>query len=274
MLKRILVALSGTPFTETAVRYATELASADDAVVTGVTLVDHEGESYEAEPVGGGASATSAAVDRQTITRQRIEESITAFKTRCDTEQVAYTIERETGDPMDHLTTLSRCADLTIFGLRGMFEYGVVKNPDDMVTRLITHGVRPVFAVPRKHRPIKRVMVAYDGSVESAKAMKSFAQLRLWPNATLSIVCCDHGGTCAPEVVAEAADYCRAHGFEVETDVLSGKPGDALLNHAASWDADLMVMGVTPRARLVQFFLGDTALRALRDSDIPLFLSQ
>lgn len=274
MIKRILVALSGTPFTPAAVRYAIDLARADDAVITGVTLVD-DGHLDCAEPIGGGSAAAAAAIgERTAITRQRVEEAISSFRTQCETEQIDYRIERETGDPMDHLTKLSRCADLTIFGLRGMFEYGVVRNPDDMVTRLISHGVRPVFAVPREHRPIQRVMVAYDGSIAAAKAMKMFVQLRLWPNANISVVCSDHHGTPAPELIEEASAYCRAHGFETETDILHGKPGNALLNHVASWDADLMVMGSTHRGRLIQFLLGDTALRALRDSTIPLFLSQ
>ena len=40
MIKRILVALSGTPFTDSAISHAIELAKVHDAQLTGVTVVD------------------------------------------------------------------------------------------------------------------------------------------------------------------------------------------------------------------------------------------
>ena len=45
--------------------------------------------------------------------------------------------------------------------------------------------LRPLITVSSKHRRISNVLIAYSGSMESAKAMKRFAQLRLWPDANL-----------------------------------------------------------------------------------------
>lgn len=276
MIKRILVALSGTPFTPAAIKYATEIASANDATVTGVTVVDPARMTVSApEPIGGGGHAASiAASQRLAITKERVEEQIAAFETACDLAHVSYTVDRESGDPLDLLHDLSRYHDLVVFGLRGLFEYGVMRNPDDQVTRLVARGVRPILAVAEEHRPINRVMIAYNGTMESAKSMKQFIARRLWPNAELSIVSCDHQVENADQLAADAKSYCQAHGFTVSSDVLTGDPEEALLNHAASWDADMVVMGCTNRNRVAQFLLGDTALRAIRDSEIPLFLSQ
>ena len=40
MIKRILVALSGTPYTESAVKHALALAETHESDVTGVTIMD------------------------------------------------------------------------------------------------------------------------------------------------------------------------------------------------------------------------------------------
>ncbi|MCH8343903.1 MAG: universal stress protein [Planctomycetes bacterium] len=58
MIKRILVALSGTPFTATATKYALDLAKLLKAEVTGVTDVDiAQLMKVGPVPVGGGAAA-------------------------------------------------------------------------------------------------------------------------------------------------------------------------------------------------------------------------
>jgi len=73
-----------------------------------------------------------------------------------------------------------------IFGLRSIFEYDIsFEEPKDTLARLISAGVRPIVAVSDKFRPIQKVLIAYSGSMESAKTMKRFVQLRLWPDAKI-----------------------------------------------------------------------------------------
>ncbi len=50
--------------------------------------------------------------------------------------------------------------------------------------------------------------------------------------------------------------------------------GDAQRQHAGQWQADLIVMGSTSRARIFKHLLGDTALHAVRNAEVPLFLTQ
>ena len=58
MIKRILVALSGTPYSASATQHALQLAEAHGAEVTGVTLVNHDAlDAREPVPIGGGAAA-------------------------------------------------------------------------------------------------------------------------------------------------------------------------------------------------------------------------
>ena len=77
MIKRILVALSGTPFTATATKYALELAKLHKAEVTGVTDVDiAQLTKVGPVPVGGGAAAASLAEHRISVTEQHVEQAV------------------------------------------------------------------------------------------------------------------------------------------------------------------------------------------------------
>ncbi len=275
MIKRILVALSGTPFTDAAIQHTVELAKGHKARVTGVTDVDlAKLANVGPVPAGAGAAAHDLVEHRLQLTKQHLEESISSFESACDKAGLTHSVVRETGNPFDKLISLWRYHDFTIAGLRGLFEYGVVHNPDDMLVQLIAKGVRPILAVARTYRPIKRVLVAYSGSMESAKSLKRFIQTRLWPKITLKIVCFDMDKKEAGTLLADAVGYCDAHGYHAEQERVEGHPRDQLLEYARQWPADLIVMGSTSRARIFKHLLGDTTLHAVRHAEIPLFLTQ
>jgi nucleotide-binding universal stress UspA family protein len=279
MVKRILVGLGGTPFTAVAIQRGVELAKLHDAQLTGVSIVDVKRlTNVGPVPLGGGPAARDLRRQRLRVTLERVEEAIAELQAACGAAGVRCDVLREQGDPFELMLSSSRYHDLTIFGLRSVFEYGVLGeteyDPGDVLTRLITGGVRPIVAVSAHYWPIHRVLIAYSGSVESAKTMRRFVQLKLWPNVTLQIVSLQHPEEKARTLLADAAEYCRAHGFEPEVKYLPGSPKEQLLSEADSWQADLIVMGSGARSLLLRRLFGDTALHVIRNADRPLFLAQ
>lgn len=274
MLKRILVALSGTPFTPIAVQQAVALARRHGASVTGVTVVDIERLSDVGPvPLGGASVAQRLAEHRVAITQERVEAEIAGFEAACTKASVPYLVDRERGDAFELLLDLWRYHDLTIIGLRGLFEYGVVHNPDDHVIRLIHRGVSPIIAVSSEYREVNRVLIAYNGSHEAAMAMKRFAQLRPWPDAEVKVVCFGFDEEAATPLLIDATGYLRAHGWEPEAESLSGTPKKGLLAHAQSWGADLVVMGSVSRGRIAKLVMGDTTPEVFMHAGVPLFLA-
>jgi nucleotide-binding universal stress UspA family protein len=275
MIKRILVALSGTPYTPTAVRYALEVARLHAAEVTGVTLVDPRRiENVGPVPLGGASAAHELAEHRRHATEESIEEQVAAFEAACHEAGTVHRVLRETGDTLEELISCGRYHDLTIIGLRGLFDYGVLRDANTRTVKLIHSGVRPILAVAEGHRPIRRVLIAYNGSMESAKAMKRFVQMRVWPDIELAIVCFGFDAKESGALLTDAAAYCRSHGFVAETESAPGDPKAELLPYARARGADLLVLGSTGRSKIAKLILGDTALEAIRHADIPLFLSR
>jgi len=72
MIKRILLGIGGTPFTDVAIERAVELEKTHDAFITGVTVVNikqlKQGGSV---PLGGGVYAAKLREQRLTITEER-----------------------------------------------------------------------------------------------------------------------------------------------------------------------------------------------------------
>jgi nucleotide-binding universal stress UspA family protein len=158
--------------------------------------------------------------------------------------------------------------------LRSVFDYGFVSDPDKAIIKLVTQGVRPILAVADTYRPIKKALIAYSGSMESAKAIRHFLHLKPWPDVTLHIVHFKESGDSEPFLLEHAADFCRAHGFEVQTDLVDGQARTDLMPFASKVDADLIVMGNSVHKTLLKQLIGDTVLETIKSADRPLFLSQ
>jgi nucleotide-binding universal stress UspA family protein len=278
MIKRILVGLGGTPYTTVAIQRAVQLAKRFDAEITGVTVLDLD----RLTKVGLAREETiPAAMHRVVVTRDRIEEAISAFESACAAEGIKCQVKQEKkGASFDLMISLARYHDLMIFGLRSIFEYNVsivdlsIEEPKDTLARLIAAGVRPIIAVSDTFRSIQKVVIAYSGSMESAKTMKRFVQLRLWPDAKLKIVTFQSSEEKAQQLLYDASEYCRAHGYSVVSESNPGSPKDFLLPIATYWQADMIVLGNSARNLLVKRVLGETALHIIRNADRPLFLCQ
>ena len=275
MIKRILVGLGGTPFTEVAIQRALELAQRHDAELTGVTVVDAR-KLTSVGPIltGHGASVSHFLHERLEITVERIKEAVEKFRDACADAGVACNIEQEIGNPFDLMIARARYYDLVVFGLRGLFDYSLVDEPRDILVRLVSQGVRPILAVAPHYRPVRQVLIAYSGSMESAKAMKQFVQLHLWPDASLRIICFTRGKSDASRLLTDATAYCRSHGFTPAIDSLPDTPGNSLLSYAENCKADLIVMGNSVRNLWLRHLLGNTMLQTIQNADLPLFLSQ
>lgn len=276
MIKRILVGLGGTPFTAVATQAATELARMHGAQTIGVTVVNtRKLTEVGPVPLGGSAYAQRMREKKKDVTRKGIEAAVEAFKQNCaDQQVVCYRIMHEEGDPFSAMISEARYNDLTIFGLRSIFDYGFTEDPNKAIIKLLTQGVRPILAVADTYRMVKKALIAYSGSMESANAMRHFLHLKPWPDVRLHIVHFKERSENGSILLKDAADFCQAHGFEVQTDLVEGQARTGLLTFSREVDADLIVMGNSGHHALVRQLLGDTVMETIQSADRPVFLSK
>jgi len=285
MIRSILVGLGGrgaedADYTHAAVQTAVDLARQHGASLTGVTVTNPEQLARVGPmPIGAGAMAADMRAHRVAECKDRVAAAVVGFEDACSGADIPHTVLREEREqPFDYLISQARYHDLTVIGLHGLFEFGVSGeahyDPADSLVRLISGGVRPIIASGPRPRKIDRVLIAYSGSPQSAKTMRRFIQLRMWPDAAVRLVAFGDDHERRQRHLLHAAEYCRAHGVEVERDYRPGDAKSGVLEAAHEWGADLIVMGNSHRTLLSRKVLGDAVLQTIHRSDLPLFLSQ
>jgi nucleotide-binding universal stress UspA family protein len=277
MIKRILVGL-GTSRTATSVTdHAIDIARTRGAELVGLAVTDPLRLDWTGpRPMGVGVDVAAADLRRQRHEKAAADIAAAGdlFATRCRAAGVAHRVSAETGDPFEIAADLVRYHDMCVFGLRGLFEHDVVPEPRDAIERLVSDGVRPILAVAEEYRPIRRVLVAYSGSLESAKTFKHFVHSGLYAEAPVRIVHFGDDAETAARRLEKASGYFAAHGRPVETDHAVGDAAKELIPYAQAWQADLIVAGNSAKNLLLRRIFGETALQLLRESPLPLYLAQ
>lgn len=277
MIKRILVGLGTTDTAATVTAHAIDIARQHSAELVGLTVTDTARLDWTGpRPMGVGVEVASAALraERHALVAADIAAAKRLFAERCLAAGISHRVVDEEGDPLEIAANLIRYHDMAVFGIRQLFEHGVVPEPTDALERLIAEGVRPILAVPEAHRPIRRVLVAYSGSLESAKTFKHFVQSGLHADAAVRIVCFTDDTAAARRRCELAAGYFLAHGRSADTDAVAGDPRTQLLPYASTWGADLIVAGNSAKNMLLRKLFGETALHLIRTSTLPLYLAQ
>ena len=262
-IKRILVGLGNSRTARSVTDHAIEIAKSRAAELTGLAVTDPVRLEWTGpRPMGVGVEERTAELRKSRYERARADIAAAGaeFASRCVAAGVAHRIDEETGDPL--------------FGLQGLFEHDIVPEPVDALERLVSAGVRPILAVGEEFRPIHRVLVAYSGSIESAKTFKHFTQSGLFADAVVRIAHFGSEDSAANRRLEKSAAYFAAHGRTVDTDHVPGHPATALVPYALAWNADLIVAGNSAKNLLMRKLFGETAIKLLRESTLPLYLAQ
>ena len=277
MIKRILVGLGTSRTAASVTEHAIDIAKPRAAELSGLAITDPVRLDWTGpRPIGVGVDVAAADLRRQRHERAAADIAAAGelFATRCRAAGVSHGLNEQTGDPFEIAADLVRYHDMCVFGLQGLFEHDVVPEPRDALERLVSDGVRPILAVAEEYRPIRRVLVAYSGSLESAKTFKHFVHSGLYAEAPVRIVHFGDDAVTASRRLEKSAAFFAAHGRSVETDHASGDVVKELIPYAEAWKADLIVAGNSAKNLLLRRIFGETALRLLRESQLPLYLAQ
>lgn len=134
----------------------------------------------------------------------------------------------------------------------------------------------------------KTILLGYDGSEGSRKAVDVATELARTYQASIIVVCAFHH---MPRVTQPTPDdFADIHeartladalvkelgllGIPAEADVLEGPPAEALLNAAEAREADLMVVGSRGFGQFKGLLLGSTSDRVVHYATIPVLVAR
>jgi nucleotide-binding universal stress UspA family protein len=282
MLRSILVGLDGSDYSKSAIDVGIYLARKTGALLVGLGVVDEPTiRDFEPRLIGGGVPYAEPVLYRERIAsaRHEVERFLAQFTLRCAEAGVAAKVLEDVGMPYEQIELQAQRYDLILLGQQTRFHFETQEGYDDTVRRVLKDSPRPVITVParleiRPDEPGNTVLVAYDGSLQSARALNAFHATGLAGVLPITIVSVhpEHGA--AARAAERAVDYLRLHEIKAEAQpiALNESPARAIQALARELKSVLIVMGAYGQPVLKEFFLGSVTRTLLAESRIPLFL--
>jgi nucleotide-binding universal stress UspA family protein len=231
-------------------------------------------------PIDVPDAATIAALYEQAD--QRMRDVGAAFEKACEAAGLSHEwrpVRSPGGDSAVSALVSARSADLV-----------VVRQPDraadeDMATNveaLLFEGGRPVLFLPPNGQlasPIRRILIAWDGSREAARATHDALPL-LKAAEAVEVVVVDPDklpDIDAPLAGTDIAGCLSRHDIHVNVTTVSkgsGSTAEAISAQVAASNADLVVMGAYTHQRLREWLFGGVTRAFLESSPVPVLMSR
>jgi nucleotide-binding universal stress UspA family protein len=275
MLRSILIGVDGSAHSSTALELGLRWARRFDALIVGLGIVD-EPTIVQPEMVPLGASAFKQQRDEAVLKRARhqVEQFLERFALRCAEAKVAHKLLEDEGLPYQQIVQEAQRYDLILLGQQTYFRFATQEGPCETLPKVLKNTPRPVVTVPEMLGDGASVVIAYDGSLQAARALHAFQASGLGSSQEIHVVSVSSDHVEAARHADRAVEFLRFHEVLATPHVVSPEESvaDALQDQARQLHAGMLVMGAYGQPTLREFFLGSVTRSLLNQSTLPLFL--
>jgi nucleotide-binding universal stress UspA family protein len=276
MIPTVLVGLDGSEGSEAAVELGITWAKRANAMLVGIGIID-EPTIAHAPPVLLGSPYADPIVYRERMAdaRREVEQFLETFALACSNAGVAFKLLEDVGLPSIEIVREAQRFDAVLLGSRTRFHFEIQERVDETLSRVIRDSPRPVVAVPPDRSDGPATLIAFDGSLQAARALQAFVATRLGESMPTHVLTIGEDRVKAARTAERAIDFLDHHGIAARAHTIKTNQdvGSAILSKAHELDAGLIVAGAYGQPALKEFILGSATKTLLRKSRIALFLS-
>lgn len=280
----VLACIDGSTLTDAVCDYAAWIAQRVDAPLKLLHSIDHHHETASAIDLTGNIGLDSREhlledlinLEQQQSKRrlQQGKQLLQAAKERVIKAGVAEPLcNQRHGSLVESLIELEDTIRVLVIGVRGKVHE---HKPDKLGAKLesiIRSLHRPILVVNAEFKAPQRIMIAYDGSAGSEKAIDIVANSPLCKGIDCHLVCVGKDDISADRLLDQATDKLRrVGGIEVTPIKLQGNVDSALCDYQSKHDIDLTIMGAFSHTRIHDLLLGSFTVKMLLNTQKPLLL--
>ncbi len=276
MIRTILVGLDGSPDSDAAVAWGIRCSRRSGAELVGLTVVD-EPTICKPEPHGIGSDSFKLHRDQTRLeeARCRVREFQEQFARVCTTAGVPFRTLERVGLPAEEIIAEGEDLDLTLLGQQTHFQFATQSSPDGTLHKVAHHSHRRVVAVPLQIKEGRPVVLVYDATPPSVRALESYQASGLDEGKPVRVISMASSKALAERHAEEGAKFLEFYGIAAQACPLpaSMAPARQVLEQVRELDAGMLVMGVPEHSALWEFFFGCIVESLLEENDLPvLFL--
>lgn len=278
MTSRILALVDGSAYSESVCHFTAWIAG---KLGTGVDLlhVIRDGHSAEGAPLRLG-SRKGLAEELAAVDAQRVKLALAQGHAILDDAQaiieaagVGPVRQRLVqGDLLQAVRVLEPEIRALVIGKRGEGSAETFEHLGSKLERVVRAVPMPVFVASRAFQRVEKVLIAFDASASSERAVERMAASPVFAGLDTVLV---HAGPETPALRArmEAAQArLAAAGVKARLEIIPGDPEEALERKIAEEGFGLLVMGAYGHSRIRSLIIGSTTTAMINACKVPVLL--
>ena len=278
----VLSCIDGSTFTEAVCDYSAWIANAINAPLRFLHTVEQSHTPAVSDfsgAIGLGASEdllnelAEVEQNRSHLLIKKGNLMLQAAKQKADKAGVhTVSLRQQKGGLTESLIEMEDQIRVLVIGIRGTSHDSRQAGLGTQLEAVIRSLHTPILVVNKTFSKPEKIMLAYDGSSGSKKALEMVASSPLFKSASCHLVRVGELASAAEKIQEEAAETLRAAGIETTTARLTGRVEDSLAEYQAEKNIDLTVMGAFSHTRVRGFILGSFTAKMLEKTQRPLLL--
>jgi nucleotide-binding universal stress UspA family protein len=283
MIRSILIALAESPNDASAKNVAFWLAGKEGSHLHALAVIDLT--AFEVPVLGGPDSFMPSVMAPPLGESQALMNDLTddakkrldVFAGQCASRGIPVFTETIVGIPGEVISRTAVAHDIVIVSRTGYNHIaGARETVDGWIAPVVRNSVRPVLVAGAEFREgsdVRSILVAYDGSSHSARALLAAAELAGRPGVECSLVTVAQSRELGMEVLKPAEAFLSHHDVTFQKQVIvHSKPPDVLCELASSGGFDIVVMGAYGHSPMREVLFGSTTERILSHCAINVLL--
>jgi nucleotide-binding universal stress UspA family protein len=275
MSLRIMVAVDANSQNDAAMELAARWVKRLGGSVTGLGVVDES--IWAPAPVLATGNTPLQPPDNTALERAKkhVEQGLERLKSSCVEAEVDYRQFEAQGVPHEEILAEAQGHDLILFGTTSTPDPGLGVPARSVLENILRNSPRPVVAVPDRAEKGEGILVAYDGSLQAARALQAFFGCGLAALDGVRVLSVDENSEDeARRNATPAVRYLAGHRIEPDLQIeVTDKPAHrVIVDEAHRQGAEIIVMGAYGRSRLAEFFMGSVTTGVIDESLVPVFL--
>lgn len=248
----ILIAIDGTESGWHATEWALDVARREQARLVGLHVAPPGDE-----------------VDGEAVHALRAE-----FEERCSASGISGRMTASAGQVPRLVCDRARLADLVVLSLSHPYAPQPLARLGSGLRTILRRCPTPVVAVPKAAPPLRRMLLAYDGSPKAEEALFVATYVAGRWEIPLVVLTVTEDHHAAGEPLTRAQGYLEAHGVQAVFVQGHGPAAEFILSTAEKQAADLIVMGGFGFGPILEFTFGSTVEWVLRSCIWPVLVCQ
>jgi len=269
MFKTILVPIDSSDTSLVAVDYAIDLSRSFNSEIVGISIIDIKKLAGPfmrdlGTSIGGMVPYGDFQQNLRTFMEDTARAALDELEGKCDSAGIPCTRTMKEGVVSKEIFESAKRCDMIAMGMSGEHAFWRDAFLGSNLESVVRQTHKPVLVTPEKYKKITKILVAYDASSFSIKALTAGADIAEQMKLPLTVVTVSDDKKAGEDILSQADENLKDCKITYDKVLKGGETVSAILDSCNEGSYDLLVMGAYGHSKIRELILGNTTVQIMR----------